>query len=811
MTQPDPTPPWLLWDRQNSSAATGPPEGGRRPPWRGRLIDFMAREQPALFGWVPVMLAIGVAVYFALPREPNLALAVLLGISAGVIAWLSARRPVGRVVTSALVLVAIGFGVAKLRTEWVRAPVLERSLGVVDIHGIVERVEARPKRGARLTLRPISIEGVAGDALPFRVRIRVLKLIEGLTPGTAIRINARLAPPPPPALPGGFDFARHAWFQKIGGVGFAFQKPEIVPFVGKVPWSLRLAAGIETVRQTIAARMRAVLPGQSGAIAIALVTGERGGISEHTNEIYRDAGLFHILSISGMHMAIMAGAVFFIVRLGFAAIPALALRYPIKKWSAVIAAMAALGYLALSGGAFATVRSYIMISVMFFAVLLDRPALALRNVAVAAAIIILLFPESVLDPGFQMSFAAVLALVSVYEWLRRTGWAGAVAEFGPLRKTLVFFFGIVISTVVAGLAVAPFAAYHFHTTQHLAVLANLIAMPVSNIVIMPAALAVLVLMPFGLEWPAVIAMGLGIDVMTATADWVAGLPGAISQVPTMLPSAFLFIVLGGLWLVLWQTRWRFAGVATIAAGLALVPLGPRPDVLIGNRGKAVYVRGADGALRAVKPKRRVSFEAKRWLEADGQDVRSLTQRPAGRDTKTRANSQRRSKKQTPTTPPLRPVAKCDAVGCVASVKGLTLAVAHHPAALPDDCRSANIIVFNAPMPQDCTSPDSIVDFFDVYYGGTHALYLDDAGAISVKSVAYVRGKRPWTLSLPGREKYRARRTARIGQTRDAASSPSGGNKKEKADVKPRPTPPATFEDDTLPSQDDTFDGLVTPP
>lgn len=746
-------------------AGSGSDQGWRMP---GRqLAAHLSKEHAALFGWVPVMIALGAALYFAVPHEPSLLITVLLLVAALTLTWLMRGRTEFRLATTVLLLILVGFGAGKIRTEWVRAPTLERTLSNVDIYGFVERIEAKPTRGGRLTLRPVTIGKLAPDALPFRIRVRVMTGIGALSPGVAVRLRARLAPPPPPALPGGFDFARHAWFQGIGAVGYSLSRPHAEPYAGPVPWSLQLAARIESLRQVIASRMRAHVSNQSGAIAIALVTGERGGISERTNQIYRDAGLFHILSISGMHMAIMAGAVFFIVRLGFSAVPSLVLRYPTKKLAALIAA---LGYLALSGGAFATLRSYIMISVMFFAVLLDRPALALRNVALAACIILLLFPESVLDPGFQMSFAAVVALVSVYEWFGRSRWAAVIAEFGPLRRALFFFAGIILSTVVAGLAVAPFAAYHFHTTQHLAVIANLIAMPVSNAVIMPAALGVLVLMPLGLEGVAVHVMGFGIDIMTATAAWVAGLPGAVGRIATMPLVAFFMMVFGGLWLVLWQTRWRFGGLAAIALGVALVPFGPRPDILVGNKGRAVVVRGEDGRLHSLKPRRRVSFAVKRWLEADGHPVPVRRDRPTGART------------TPPATPPYRRAVRCDAVGCVAKVKGLTLAVAHHAGALRDDCRQADIVVFNAPAPEACTAPRRVIDFFDIHYGGTHAVYVDDPNHVRVERVAGVRGRRPWTRSLPGRKRRQAA----------ARSSPAAPTKTTKDHLRPL----QSFDDDS---------------
>lgn len=735
----------------------------RQRHWAARWHTFLGREQGVLFGWVPVIIGAGAAVYFAILTEPSGLIAGLVLSAALLFAWLVQVRSGLRALGFWLALFALGFVAAKLRTEMMRAPVLDRPLGLVAVTGVLEKLEAQPARGGRLTLRPTHIEKVDANALPYRVRVRTKGSVDGLSPGQTLELSARLSPPPPPALPGGFDFARHAWFQGIGAVGFSMRAPKTIPTAAPLDFSVRFAAAIQQTRHAIASRLRVILPGQSGAIAIALVTGERGGISEDTNQIYRDAGLFHILSISGMHMAIMAGAVFFLIRLLFAAVPFVALNLATKKWAAFIAALAALGYLALSGGAFATVRSYIMISVMFGAVLLDRPALALRNVAVAACIILVIFPESVLDPGFQMSFAAVLALVSVYEALRKTSWGASFADAGLVRRLFYFFIGIVISTLVAGLAVAPFAAYHFHTTQHLAVLANLIAMPVSNLIIMPAALGVLVLFPFGLEWPAAVAMGFGIDMMTETADWVAHLPGAVGRIASVPAEAFALIVFGGLWLILWRTRWRAAGVLAIVGGLVLVPTGQRPDILIGNKAKTVAVRGADGLLHPVKMRGRLSFETKRWLEADGQDPRSYHL----------INNQTEDKPARH-----RSGLRCDGVGCIGSLHGLTLAVATHASALRDDCRVADILVFNDPRPKGCDRPRALIDFFDVYYGGTHAIFIEDGLRLRIESVAGVRGTRPWTKTLPGRDRQRQRRSARQEKS---GSRLNGASKREAPD------------------------------
>jgi competence protein ComEC len=691
--------------------ATGSSDGA----WLAPLARRLEAEQERWFCWLPVLVGCGIGVYFALPAEPSLVTALVPLVV--VAAWRAAR--IGRgtlatLLTAALLAVSFGLALAKLRVEWVRAPVLTRQLNSVDVRGWVELAEPRPGGGRRLTLRVIALGDLPSEARPARVRVTVNRAVAGLAPGSVVRLTATLMPPSEPALPGDYDIARQLWFHGIGGVGYTLSAPRIDADAPEPPADLRFWAGIERLRQAIGARIAAALPGETGAIATALITGERGGISEATNDAFRDSGILHILSISGFHMAIMAGSVFFIVRLGLACFPALALRHPIKKWAAAAAMLAAFAYLLISGAAFATVRSTIMIAIMLLAVLLDRPALALRNVILAASLILVAFPESLLDVGFQMSFAAVLALVSVYEALRRREeWEWLMR--GAVARLLVFFAGIVLSTLIASIAVAPFAAYHFHKSQQYAVIANLIALPVCNLLVMPAALAALVAMPFGLEAYPLAVMGWGIEAMVWTAHRVAELPGAVVHVPAMPLLAFLLMVAGGLWLMLWQTRWRLLGIALIAGGVALAPTLRQPDVLIGRDGEAVAMRGPDGAL-SVAGAGRASFEVERWLEHGGSG-----RGPAAAD-----------------------AFQCDGIGCRASLKGLTLSLARHPAAFADDCRRADIVVSPIVSPKDCTAPKAVVDFFAVRRQGTHALYIDADGAIRIETVAGVRGQRPWS-------------------------------------------------------------------
>ena len=689
------------------------------------LTDVLEAEYDRWFLWLPVAFGSGIAAYFALPREPSVATAVLPAAALFALRLGLVRHTLMVLVTTALLAAALGFAAAKLRTEYVRVPVLAERIGPVAVYGFVELVEPRSGKGQRLTLRVAAMENHEAGTRPARVRVRTLKDSD-LKPGDAVRLTAILYPPPAPALPGGYDFARTAWFAGLGGVGFSTGPVTRTALADEVPLALRVSAAIARVRQDIGRQVVEALPGQTGAIANALITGERGGIAEETNQAFRASGLFHILSISGLHMAIMGGAVFVSVRLILAAMPAIALRYPVKKWAAAAAMIGALAYLMISGAASATVRSYIMISIMFLAVLLDRPAIELRNVALAALLILLAWPESLLDPGFQMSFAAVVGLVSVYEWLRRRGEGerdrGASGRIGLVRIAAIFAGGIVTSTLAASLAVTPFGIYHFQNTQQFAILANLLAIPICNFIVMPAALGALVAMPFGLESLPLLVMGWGIAAMVWCAETVAGLPGAVGRVPSMPTFAFALMVCGGLWWALWSQRWRMLGVVAIAAGAMLTPATSRPDVLIGRGGELVAVRGEDGLLSATGS-RKARYVLTRWLEADADS------RDAGEAMRAQAF-------------------RCDAGVCVAKVKGVQLTVSKS-APQGEACAQPGILILTVAKPEACAPRGGLViDAHDIARLGAQALTIEN-GHVRRETVADARGARPWSTRAPG--------------------------------------------------------------
>ncbi len=722
--------------------------------WLTAALAALEREQDRWFLWAPVMLGCGIALYFSLTFEPPpIVAAAALG-GAALVYWRWREGSAAALIGGIALASVMGFALAQLRSISVAAPLVAGERINHTVSGWVELVEPRETRGQRLTIRVHAIEGLAPDEMPRRIRVRTLKESTDLQAGDAVTLRATLSPPAGPSLPGGYDFARQAWFLGLGGVGYTLADPARVTIDAAPPWDLRARAAFNRVRQDIARRVTAVLPNETGAIAVALITGERGAITTATNAAYRDSGLIHILSISGLHMAIMAGAMFFSARFALSLFPALALRFDIRKWAAVAGGIGALGYLLISGASPPAVRSFLMVAIMFAAILLDRPALALRNVALAALVMLVVMPESLIDVGFQMSFAAVAALIAGYEawrdWRTRRGHA-PMAQ-GLWRTPLLFATGIIGSTLLASLSVAPFGIYHFHQSQQYAMLANLIAVPAVNLLIMPAALATLLAMPLGLEAIPLRLMGAGIDFMTLVATWVAALPGSVIRVAAIPAAAFGLLVGGGAWLLLWRGRLRLWGLAAIAGGLALAPFEPRPDVLVSRSGTLVAVRGDDGRFTALGG-RSDQFDLGRWLERDG-DSRSAATVSAGET--------------------VAKVFRCDASGCIATPARALLAVPRHPSALRDDCERAQILVLRAPRPAGCAPSSLVLDTEALRREGAHALRFDGPDII-VRTVTGVHGHRPWTrdgsIPQPRPRPPAPRPRTPAAPTEDGAASP----------------------------------------
>jgi competence protein ComEC len=573
-----------------------------------RLTDLLDRQRGHLFPWLPVAYAAGIGTYFALDAEPT---RVIWGTLAAVFALgvvLAATVLRHGVVLLALLAAIAGVGVAGLRTASVDEPVLAfRYYGPIE--GRIVGIDRSQSDKPRLTLDRVVLRDVAPGRTPARVRVSLHGDQRWIVPepGLTVILTGHLSPPEGPVEPGGFDFQRQAYFDRLGAVGYTR-----TPVLALRPAEEgRAGLFIYRTRMAITAAVLDGVPGRAGAFAAAITTGDRSAIDADTLEALRASNLAHLLAISGLHMGLLTAFVFAAVRLAIAAVPPLALRVSGKKIAAVVALAAGAVYLALSGGNVATERAFVMVAVVLTAVLFDARALTLRAVALAALIVLTLRPEALTEPGFQMSFAATIALIAVFSRLREV-------EASRIPRWTRPVFALVVSSAVAGLATAPIAASHFNQVPHYGLLANTLSVPLMGTVIMPAAVLAAVLAPFGLHGIGLAIMRPAIEWILLVAEWVAGMEGALSFVPAPQPVVIPVLTLGALWVILWQGRARLAGVVPVAAALLLWTQVDRPDVLVSPSGALVGVLTPDG--RALSKARGDGFAAASWLENDGDPV-----------------------------------------------------------------------------------------------------------------------------------------------------------------------------------------------
>ena len=677
---------------------------------RSLLAAYWHGDRDRWLLWIPVLSTFGAIAYMTAPQEPlPYAAAGLTVVLAASAALLFRAAPAPAAVMIACAALAAGFWLAQHRATALATPVLERPAGRVEVAGQIRVLERRERR-ARLLLA--LDKGRASDRIAHLDTVRITMPLAHAAPlavGMTVTVPAVLRPPARQTHPGGFDFRRWAWFRGISATGFTVGTPAVEPAETAAGAGILLAR----LRDAISARVRSALPGETGDVAAALITGDRSGLSEETLRAMRDSGLAHLLAISGLHLGLVAMTVFVSVRFCLALEERVALRYPIKKIAAVAALLVAFLYLLISGGAVPTLRAFLMTGVLLVAVLTDRQAISMRSVALAAAAIVILYPEATAGPSFQLSFAAVVALVSVYEAVG--GWWFTSERAGLAARAGRYAAGVLSTTAIATVATMPVALFHFGRIATLGLVSNLAAVPIMAFVVMPAALAGLLLMPLGLEGPFLALMGAGIEAILWIAALVAGWELSHFSIAALPPVSFGMIAAGMLWLALWRQRWRYWGALAVAAGVIAGLLHTGPTVLVAEEGGAVLVRMPDGAV-SISPGGGQRFIRERWLEAFGNP--DPVAWPGG-------------------------VGRCDAQGCLFTIAGKQIAVTEDARALPEDCRRADILIASVPVSRRrCKGPERVIDFFDLWRGGTHSVTVT-GNAIRVTMVDPPGRSRPW--------------------------------------------------------------------
>jgi len=687
------------------------PSIGRPSEWLAGLREALAQavEYRRLFVILPFSVIAGLVLYAILPAEPQtevfLAGALILVLAIAI----AIRRGSVYATRWGVQLAFLWFGFCLLPLHGLS---FGTSMLAFPAYGTYEAVvdEVLPgNEGAQrvivTALTPID------DARAVTIRRARILLPQGveLEQGDRIRAALRLAPIPGPVLPGAHDGQFHSYFIGVGAYGSVTSTFELV----SSSEDFNAARLVLRLRDTIGDRLDMVLTGDTAAIAKAMVVGDQSAITDETRDLMAASGLAHIYSISGLHLSIVAGGIFWLVRLVLASIPGL-VGWPVKKIAAIVGILAAFLYLLLAGGMdnVPAFRSTLMLALIFGAVLAGRQALTMRNVAIAALAIVLIDPSSIFRPSFQLSFAAVVGLIGIVELPR----AQTPKTPGRLRRIGNVVMATAWTSFVAGLATLLFSAYHFQQTAPLGVVGNVLALPFVSLVIMPAGVLSVLAMPTGLDVPFILAMGWGIDRMVDVAELVAGWSAGLTGNPLLAGWTLGIGLVALAWFAFIETRWRFLGPALASVVILLFGFEARPDVLIADTTQAIAVR--DGEVLALASGRTGSFAVDAW---SGHFQTDIAARHSG--------------------------ARCDSLGCIVTTPQYSVAIIKSAAAFAEDCGNHDVVIARIRPPAHCYADGQVIGTAELAAGGVHALTWDErAGRFDIRPA--IEGlSRPWRIPV----------------------------------------------------------------
>ncbi|MCZ4282040.1 ComEC/Rec2 family competence protein [Kiloniella laminariae] len=654
-----------------------------------------------LVNWIPVPVGAGIALYFLLSFEPafnQLFFVCLFVWTVVILLWRRGHSPFVWGLALIASLVISGVTLAGYRTLVMSAPKLLYEIGPRFFEGEVVAIEpASP--GQRYLLTSLDNKGFAKQPIPTFIRVRSNLIQEEVELGSRIRFLAVLAPPSGPSSPEGFDFGRLAFFKQIGAVGYIWGRVDVIAApVERAEHQYR--AFWNVARLQVTRRIEGELEGVGEDLAITFMTGQKTGISKKDQENIRKSGLAHLLAISGLHMGLVAGLVFFSVRFLLTCWPFIALRYPIKKIAALVTLVACYGYLELVGSPLSAQRAFVMVAITLLAVLLDRQAISMRTVSVAALVLLIITPEVLVSVSFQLSFAAVIALVAVFEYRNRNGFENKRARRHNASGRLLDYLAMtVLCSLTATLATAPFIAYHFHSVPLLGIVANMIAVPLTAMIVMPLVLLSYLLMPLGMEQLALVPLGWAFEFLIMVGEMVASIPDGELMVPAFPGWYLAFFIFGGLWLCLFKGAFRYWGGGSIVVFIGLVLFtGTKPDILVDGESGLIAIR--QGEKLYLNHPRRARFVSGGW-QKETASVRVLDWRELSPDT-----------------------FLCDAWACRLDLGNKKVALIHSSEAFEEDCSNADYIITQLRVPKWCGGKDRIVIGYDqLKKQGAHSLFL----------------------------------------------------------------------------------------
>jgi competence protein ComEC len=715
------------------------------------LIDSFFEERERWFLWLPVLFATGIGIYFILDFEPALWSGVIALELLVLFAYVARFRPALVFVSVCVGTILLGFTYMQMRSRYLQAPVISKKINFAKVSARVIKIE-KFSRSYRILFDDVKIEKIKKEKTPKKIRIKFKFPDAKFIAGSYVSFNASLNPPSSPAVAGGYNFSRRAWFEQIGAVGFSFSRPKIIKAKTSISIKDRFLFNVDIFRKKIAHKIYEILPGEEGKICASLIAGERGEIPRKITDNYRDSGLAHMLSISGLHMGLFASLVYFVVRLLLSAVPFLSQRLNTKKIAAFLAIISITLYLFISGMRVPSQRAYFMTVVVLVGVLFDRRAISIRLIVWAGFVVLLFHPEALVSPSFQMSFAAVIALVSAYE-----AGAGKLSTFlskkqndefvfeSVLRVVASYIAGILLSDFIASLATTPYAIYHFNRVAVYTTLGNFLAAPFFGFLVMPFAVLSLFLSFVGLEQIPVLIMGWGVRQMNSITSYVASLSDSVMLVAQIPSYGLALLSLGGVWLCVWRKKWRLLGLIPIFIGVYSAFNVNIPDVVISEDASVVAVKV--GKNLSIKPSKKGRFVKKTWLEFYGVEKKNsksdkALQKALWGEGKSKrylklANDVKREKNVS---------ISCDVWGCVYKTKGKVIAISEKEESHPKDCKTADIIFSKTPIRINCDYPELAIDRFDLWKNGSYSLWIKGE-TIKYITSSNVVGDRPWNALM----------------------------------------------------------------
>ncbi len=686
--------------------------------------EQVMHQKDNYFLWIPVLFALGIGLYFYLPFEPPSSLVFFVFLISLALYFIVTGNRIYSVSALLLLVIISGVGAAKLRTETVGTKIINKKISFANVIGTISYIEPMDLgSGSRIILSDLNIDGLKKIDTPKKIRLKIRK-DSNIEIGQVIKILASLNPPSEPIIPDGFNFRRYLYFQGIGAVGFVYNEPEILssPIKGFL--------NIQRLRYHISTKLYDYLSPQSASIAAALLVGYKNAISDSDKQAVRDSGLAHMLAISGLHVGLFAGTLFFLIRFLLAFFPNIALYYPVKKIAAIIALLGAVFYMLLAGSTVPTQRAVFMVGIVFLAIILDRSPISLRLVAASALIILLFRPESLLSASFQMSFAAVTCLIYFYD-ITRPIWTKFYTKGNLIKRAASYFIAVTITTVIASIATSPFALYHFGQVSFVGSIANLVAVPLLTFVIMPFALLSIIFMPLGLSYFPITIMGWGIEKMLEIAYWAASLPHAILLVPLWSFISFITIILSIIFMILWKGYGKVIAIPFFLWALLISQINIMPDILVSASHKLLLFR-TDNKKIYVSSRKNDRFVLKNWEKFYGIPERSaFVFSYKGEYLKSSNNNAMLDK------------VSCGEDGCRLIINGYKVSFVRNSYILAQECIWADILISIDPISNKSCDVKYMIDQFDTWKYGAHAIWLKP-DKVLIKKVSQSSANRPWS-------------------------------------------------------------------